>query len=184
MPLSLKNQHGFTLLELLIVVSIMAIIAGMSLMSYGNTRSDSEDQAVRVEMEQLRLAVMHYFKDQNGYVNDSANIQSPADIDFLTNLSPSWDVDYRKGWRGPYIKKSLTTNFDIANSTKFSFSGVGSPADEDSSNPLININVKLDPYGQPYLFFDLDSSTSNPPAIVSMGADGVYDTADDVVMEL
>jgi len=180
MPTSVKNQQGFTLLELLTVVAIMAIISGMSLMSYGNTRSNSELQAVRVEMEQLKLAVMHYFKDQNIYVKDS----SPANIDFLTKLSPSWDADYRKGWRGPYIKKSLiTANYEIANSTKLNFSGDGDPTDADESNPLIAISVKLDPYGQPYLFFDLEDVVGTP-RIVSMGADGLYNTADDVVMEI
>lgn len=179
-----KKQAGFTLLELMIVVSIMAIIAGMSLMRYGNTLSDSEQRATDAEMEQLRQSVIHYFNDQNSYTNNTLNIQSPADIGFLTEFDYVWDADYHRGWRGPYINRSLTTVIDIANSTKFQFDGTGEPDDEDEDNPLIPVTAKLDPYGQPYLFFNLDPSSSLVPLIVSMGADGQYNTADDVELEI
>jgi len=182
MPVHSKKQQGFTLLELLVVVAVMAIISGMGLMRYGNVRSDNEEKATRVEMAQLRQAIIRYFNDQNTYSEDTANIRSPADIDFLTNLSYSWDVDYRKGWRGPYINISLTTAVDIANNTIFDFAGGGDPADD--SAPLITVPAKLDPYQQPYLFFDLDPASGGIARIVSMGADATYDNADDVVLEI
>jgi len=176
MPLSLKNQHGFTLLELLIVVSIMAIIAGMSLMSYGNTRSESEYTATKVEMQQLAQAVRHYFQDQNTYIN-GIDAESPADIRFLVTPIGSinqWNPDYRRGWRGPYIKRSLITYFfEVAPLTSLSFEGEGDPL----AGTPITPPTKLDSYGKPYLFFDLSTYRSGVSfaRIVSMGEDGIYE---------
>jgi prepilin-type N-terminal cleavage/methylation domain-containing protein len=185
MPANRPKQQGFTLLELLIVVSVIAIIAGMSLMSYSNTRSDSEDRAVRVEMQQLQQAVIRYFSDQNTYDNGTT-ASSPSDISFLIDMTPSWDPDYRKGWRGPYLKRSVTTSSDIMTDSLNFNGGARSVA-------KISVPVKNDPYYHPYspplptgekgyyhpyLFFDLDKTLGNVPRIVSVGADGNYESPD------
>lgn len=185
MPTCYKKKQGFTLLELLIVVSIMAIIAGVSVMSYTNTRSDSEYQAAKVEMEQLRQAVIGYFRDQNNYINNT-HADSPADIVFLIDQVSSWDPDYRKGWRGPYMQQSLT-GYSSVILNGLGFDGNGDP----SAGTEVEVLVKKDPFLQPktasspryynpYLFFDLDTYNSalKTARIVSMGADGVYEPPD------
>jgi len=203
MPTSVKNQQGFTLLELLTVVAIMAIISGMSLMSHRETQNFSNDQAVLSEMRQLQQAVIYFLKDQNTYTADS-----PADIDFLLlkNSNENWNPDYRKGWRGPYIK-----GFDISipyvsiadnTNTGLEMTGNGSP----DSGTVIRVHAKPDTYsksskgnyfvwgkldadisennnpeiprlGRPYLFFDLVTygTAQSKARIVSMGADGIYE---------
>lgn len=156
-------------------------------MSYSNTRSDSEAKAVRIEMEQLRLAAMHYYKDQNSY-GDGVTAKAPAEISFLVDPidSPdSWDIDYRKGWRGPYIKRSLiTTIIEIPPLSSLDFNGVGDPTAGIPITP--NPPVKLDPYGYPYFFFDLATygSADSKARIVSMGANGVYDIPSEIVCNL
>jgi prepilin-type N-terminal cleavage/methylation domain-containing protein len=175
MPANPPKQQGFTLLELLIVVSVIAIIAGVSLMSYSNTRSDSEDRAVRIEMQQLQQAVIRYFSDQNTYVNGTT-ASSPSDISFLIDMAPSWDPDYRKGWRGPYLKRSVTKVSGLVESD-LSFNGDGDP----SSGGEVDVPIKNDPYLQPggrdnpYLFFDMNR-LNRTARIVSMGADGIYES--------
>ncbi len=198
--LSNPKQPGFTLLELLIVVSVIAIIAGMGLMSFSNVRSESETQAVKVEMEQLQQAIIRYFADQNSIIDLDGNMlqASPADIDFLINpaFDPSdldadgdifehqWNPDYRKGWRGPYIRQSITALSDVIYSN-LGLDGNGDP----SVGTAVEVRVKNDPFFQPnssntpynpYLFFDLNTYNSSPrlSRIVSMGADGVYEGPD------
>jgi len=174
MPTSVKNQQGFTLLELLTVVAIMAIISGMSLMSHRDTQNYSKDQAVQAEMKQLAQAVRQYFIDQNDLMDVEGNrLQfSPADISFLTNpvfdpndtdgdddindhdLHP-WSVDYRTGWRGPYIKTGvvITPFVSIADSSNagLEFNGLGDPTgdgDPDTGSVIL-VQAKPDPYSHP-----------------------------------
>jgi len=172
MPIPLKNQQGFTLLELLIVVSIMAIIAGMGLMSHKGTQDYSKEQAVRIEMKQLQHAVIRYFRDQNSIKDwDGGRLQaSPADIGFLI-LAPifdpsdldsdgdleenAWNPDYRIGWRGPYIKPGEFTtpyvSISDSSNTGLEFTGNGDPTgdgDPDTGTVII-VQAKSDPFSYP-----------------------------------
>jgi len=163
MPIPLKNQQGFTLLELLIVVSIMVVIAGMGLMSHQGTQDYSKEQAVRIEMKQLQQAVIRYFRDQNSIKDRDGDLlqTSPADIGFLISvptLDPSdldsdgdleenaWNPDYRTGWRGTYIKPGEFTtpyvSISDSSNTGLEFTGNGSP---DSGTAIV-VHAKPDPY--------------------------------------
>jgi len=213
MPIPIKKQQGFTLLELLIVVSIMAIIAGMGLMSHKKTQDYSKEKAIHTEMRELQQAIIHFFKDQNSYT-----AASPADIEFLlssnSNSNEVWNPDYRTGWRGPYIKVGdYSTPFvSIADSsnTGLELNGNGSP----DAGSVIGVRAKPDPYshisignyfiwskqnqalsvsnpeiprlGRPYLFFDLDTygSEESKARIVSLGIDGVYDISAEISCDL
>jgi len=169
MPLFLKKQQGFTLLELLIVVSIMAIIAGMGLMSHKGTQDYSKEQAVRIEMKQLQQAVIRYFKDQNSIKDwDGGILQtSPADIGFLIfapTFDPSdldsdgdleentWNPDYRTGWRGPYIKPGEFTtpyvSISDSSDTGLEFTGNGDPTGDGDpeTGTVIIVQAKPDPF--------------------------------------
>ena len=61
------SRWGFTLLELLVVVAIVALIAGGVIMSFGNTRDDSSLQIVQSEILEIKKAVLQ-FKQDTGYL--------------------------------------------------------------------------------------------------------------------
>ncbi|MEY8205259.1 MAG: type II secretion system protein [Bermanella sp.] len=108
------SQQGFTLMEMVVVVGIMAVLGGALLSTYGGSgqgsvSQNSQVQAARYEMQQIRRALLR-FKQDNPDVDDVISDiidarRSPADFDFLfTQGSVSnWNIHYQTGWRGPYI---------------------------------------------------------------------------------
>lgn len=52
--------QGFTLIELMIVIAIIALITAISLPSFQRTREDSEDRAMEAEMSSIYKAIVEY----------------------------------------------------------------------------------------------------------------------------
>jgi prepilin-type N-terminal cleavage/methylation domain-containing protein len=102
-----NNEQGFTLLELMVVVGIMAILGSALVTTYsgqgeGSIGHNSKVQAARFEMQQLRKSLLQYKQDNI----DFPDTESPADVSFLftkSNDTAQWSIDYQIGWRGPYM---------------------------------------------------------------------------------
>lgn len=62
-----KASLAFTLVELLVVVSIMAIVVGVAVVSYTSVNRRSRDAKRRADIEQLRSALEMYRADIKGY---------------------------------------------------------------------------------------------------------------------
>ncbi len=53
-------KTGFTLIELMIVVAIIALIAAIALPSFQRTREDAQDRAMEAEMSSIYKAMVEY----------------------------------------------------------------------------------------------------------------------------
>lgn len=199
---TLSKQSGFTMLELVIVVAIMAIVAGSAIMSFGNTQSDAEYQTTNYTLRQLASAVDRYLSDGNTLPELGDEIESPADIDFLITkpFGSDWNPDYRVGWRGPYIKGYKLFYVDVG--TDLEADGSSSPTsgsvttvptlalpDAFSHQPVspyylwykdadgnIDIDSKI---GRPFLILSEDINDLSLYRIVSLGENGTYEHACD-----
>jgi len=76
-------KKGFTLMELLIVMSIIAIITAIGLVSYAPINRRSRDAKRKSDLEQVRSALEMYRSDNGYYPTSSAASFSP-----LTTLDP------------------------------------------------------------------------------------------------
>lgn len=78
-----KHRSGYTLIEMLIVVAIIAVLAGVGYNYYGDSIEEARINTVRLNMRTVKEAIGRYFKDRMVY---------PTSLDEL---------------RGPYLQQSV-----------------------------------------------------------------------------
>lgn len=67
-----KNQKGFTLVELMVVVVIIGILTAIAVPQYSNIKERSEQSAVVANLRTIEAAIMMHYAEGNGYP-DAAN---------------------------------------------------------------------------------------------------------------
>lgn len=137
----LINEKGFSLLEVILTVALLAIMAGVSLqIMSGNTNAQRYEET-REKMDRIKIAI---FGDDSldakgeranyGYFGDMGML--PATLSSLTTQGsqPSWafNTQYQigVGWRGPYYTDKFTTASAVdvdAWGTSFTWTTAGTP---------------------------------------------------------
>jgi len=87
-----KNARGFTLVELLLVLVILALIGGLVLPNIIGKAEGAKVKAAGSQISRLAMAVESFYLDTG---------TTPDSLDDLVN--EAGDVD---GWNGPYVKPS------------------------------------------------------------------------------
>lgn len=86
-----KTQHGFTLIELMIVVAIIGILAGIAIPNYNDHVRRSKLVESQTNLSDLRVKMEQFYQDYRNYGNaDGANkcgldSASTAKISFTAN---------------------------------------------------------------------------------------------------
>lgn len=83
----IKNSLGFTLVELLVVISIIAILSAVGMVIYSGTRIKARDAVRKADLNSISTALEQY-KMINGSYPHSANINN-GDI---WSANTSWTV--------------------------------------------------------------------------------------------
>lgn len=84
------NKKGFTLVELMVVISILALLAVISLATYSNVQKSGRDVKRKADLAVIQSALEQYHADQKYYPNTvsfsgSGNISYGAKI-YLTKV--------------------------------------------------------------------------------------------------
>lgn len=83
-------KKGFTFIEILVVVTIIAILMAVGLISYSSVNKRSRDAKRKSDIEQIRTALEMYRADY-GYYPDAASssfFPIASDVSFKSALSP------------------------------------------------------------------------------------------------
>lgn len=65
-----RNQRGFTLIELIVVVSIIGILAGIALVNVSNFQRKARESALRGDLFEMRKAIDNFYADKQRYPTD------------------------------------------------------------------------------------------------------------------
>ncbi len=79
----MKNRRAFTLLELLVVISILAVLISILLPSLSQARNEGQAVVCASNLRQIGLA-------NNFYANDNEHYYCPGAADFMPTSAPGW----------------------------------------------------------------------------------------------
>ena len=108
----LLQQDGFTLVEMLVVITIIGLIMGLVGPRVLNYLSDSKAKAARIQIEGFAQALDLYFLDNGSY---------PATHDGLAALLQKPSNVER--WNGPYLKGNVIPNDPWGKPYAYAFPG-------------------------------------------------------------
>jgi len=92
----MNKQSGFTLIELMIVVIIMAALAGMVLPRLLDRADDAKSNISRGEIASITMALKFYKLDNGAYPNEG-----DGELNALMSKPAS-----ANNWKGPYLEKA------------------------------------------------------------------------------
>ena len=91
-----RLEHGFTLIELMIVVSIILILIGMAVGMYQTSLKHAHETVLRKDLQTMREAIDNYTLDKQ---QAPQSLQDLVDAHYLRNIpndpmtnSPDWVV--------------------------------------------------------------------------------------------
>jgi general secretion pathway protein G len=62
-----RQRRGFTLLELMVVMALIVVIAGMAMAGYRNSVTLAQEAVLREDLFRMRDAIDQYYADKNKY---------------------------------------------------------------------------------------------------------------------
>ena len=86
---------GFTLLELLIVVAIIGILAGVGIPAYNGYITDSKEETAKNNLRSIAMMQSSYYSDNNSYYLASNTNSINTNLFGKSTLDASGDYDYR-----------------------------------------------------------------------------------------
>lgn len=127
----LKKSKGFTLVELLIVIIIIGILAGMMMLATGSATDKANATKIVSNLRNVKAATIMYYADHNEWPAENVQANSSSDITKYLDQSVSNDYKYvssdGKLWiqastQSDGIKKILTS---MASNSSISVDGNG-----------------------------------------------------------
>jgi type II secretory pathway pseudopilin PulG len=152
---SFRGKAAFTILELLIVMSIIIILAGLTIATMGYVQTKSRRSRAEAEIAAISAALENYKADNGVY---------PSNLD-TNGLDPTTDVNpipppptnnYSKASLYLYEQLSGDTDNDRKPDTKSYFAF--KPNQLNPSDQTKNVVAMVDPFGNSYGYSTLKAS--------------------------
>ncbi|HWH04762.1 MAG TPA: type II secretion system major pseudopilin GspG [Gemmatimonadales bacterium] len=97
--MSPSTRRGFTLIEMLVVIVVIAILAGLVGPMVFQNVGDAKVSAAKAQLELFGLALDQYRLDNDYYPSTAQGLEALRE-------APTGDPSARN-WRGPYLKKPV-----------------------------------------------------------------------------
>jgi len=111
--------QGFSLLELLVVVTLLAVLASVALLANDGVNDQAELDATRYEMAELRKALLQFRRNVGHFPDAAGLIAADNRLALLINCQATvagvsydagcdaWNPDTHRGWHGPYVSSGF-----------------------------------------------------------------------------
>ncbi len=99
MTVSVRRRSGFTLLELIVVIIVLGLLAGLVAPQIIGRLSDAKSTTARTQIELLSVALDGYRLDNGGYPTTEQGLAALRDKPTRPPVSSNW--------RGPYLRKAV-----------------------------------------------------------------------------
>ena len=98
-PCTGRQNRGFTLIELMIVMAIITILAGIGLSLYANSIRRANEAALTQDLVEMRKSIDEYYADKNKWPADLQTLVSEKYLRFIpkdpfTNSVDTWQTEY------------------------------------------------------------------------------------------
>lgn len=123
MPKTFKKvQQGFTIIELLIVIAIIGILAGLVLNNFQGAQAKARDVQRKADINSINAKLEEYYNTNNGYPdgNLSTTILAGIDTDALKDADGN-DI----GYNGGFITSTTAPNPTVTNSAEYAYAAYG-----------------------------------------------------------
>ena len=97
-PTARSATRGFTIIELLIVMSVIVILASMGLVQYRNSVRRAEEAVLKENLFRMRDAMDQFYADKSKWPSDLSELVSEGYIrevpeDPITNSKDTWRTE-------------------------------------------------------------------------------------------
>lgn len=176
----MKRRHGLSLAELMVVLLILVLLAGMIVPMISRTSEDAQRQTTEANLVQLRDVIMNGYRPDLGSWPRPGSIglgngrQNHPQLRYLfvnpanETAAQTYDPVHRLGWKGPYL---LSTTGSYALNLALGFTNDYG----ENGDPTV-----LDGWGRPIVMRNI----SGEWFLVSAGLDGSLGNADDLRLKL
>src|SRR6266536_5882438 len=89
-----RTENGFTLIELIVVVTIIGILAGVAISNVKWAQQKAREAALRQDLFEMRKAIDDYYADKQKYPDSLAGLKSEH---YLRNI-PKDPITMRPDW--------------------------------------------------------------------------------------
>jgi len=139
-PHPLRRQAGFTLIELIVVVTIIGILAGLAISNVRYAQQKAREAALRHDLFEMRKAIDDYYADKQKYPD---SLQALVADHYLRSL-PKDPITQRADWIE--VQQPTDPNDPNAVDTSGDSSQVATPGVYDIHSAAPGVGLDGTPY--------------------------------------
>ena len=93
-----RQSRGFTMIELLIVMTVLVVLASLGLVQYRNSVRRAEEAALKENLFRMRDAMDQFYADKNKWPSDLSELVSEGyireiPVDPITDSKDTWRTE-------------------------------------------------------------------------------------------